>query len=435
MPLVTGVSTDTRSTQPGDLFVPLRGPRADGHDFIPEAFHHGAVATLASRRISMLPDRAVVIEVADTLKALGRVAAAHRRTLDLVVVGVTGSVGKTTTAKMCTAVLSTRYQVAQTREDWNAEIGVPLALLTLGPEHEVAVIEMGMRGLGQIAELVEIAEPSIGIVTAIGESHLGLLGSVENIARAKGELIAGLSENGIAILNQDDAMTGDLSGAAPGRVITFGLSPGAEVRGADLRMDGSGMTFLIVAPTGTVEAHLRTWGRHNVMNALAAAATGIALKVDLEDAVRGLEEFTPPKMRLQPIRIGDVLVINDAYNASPASMRAAFEVLLALGTSRRRLAVLGEMRELGEASESLHRDVGTAAAGAAELLITAGAGARAIAEGALDAGLTPGHVHHTATIDEASTVLKTVMRSGDVILIKGSRALEMERIVDALQRE
>ncbi len=433
MPLVTGVSTDTRSMQPGDLFVPLRGPRSDGHDFIPEAFRHGAVATLASRRVPTLPDRAVVIEVPDTLRALGRVAAAHRRTLDVAVVGITGSVGKTTTTKMCAAVLSTRYRVAQTKEDWNAEIGVPLTLLSLDREHEVAVIEMGMRGLGQIAELVEMAQPSIGVVTSIGESHLELLGSIENIARAKGELIAGLPESGTAILNEDDARTGDLSALAPSRVLTFGLSPEADVRGANLRMDGGGMTFFITMRECTVEAHLRTWGRHNVMNALAAAAAGTALDVDLEDAVRGLEEFSPPKMRLQPVRLGDVLLINDAYNASPASMRAAFEVLLALGTSRRRLAVLGEMRELGEASESLHRDVGATAAAAAELLITVGAGARAIAEGALEAGVTPGHVHHTASIDEASAVLKTVMRSGDVILIKGSRALEMERIIDALR--
>ncbi|MGH2425449.1 MAG: UDP-N-acetylmuramoyl-tripeptide--D-alanyl-D-alanine ligase [bacterium] len=435
MPLVTGVSTDTRSIQPGDLFVPLRGPRADGHDFIPEAFRHGAVATLASRRVPTLPDRAVVIEVPDTLRALGRVATAHRRTLDVAVVGITGSVGKTTTTKMCAAVLSTRYRVAQTKEDWNSEIGVPLTLLSLDREHEVAVIEMGMRGLGQIAELVEMAQPSIGVVTSIGESHLELLGSIENIARAKGELIAGLPGSGTAILNEDDARTGDLSALAPSRVLTFGLSPEADVRGANLRMDGGGMTFFITMRERTVEAHVRTWGRHNVMNALTAAAAGTALDVDLEDVVRGLKEFSPPKMRLQPVRLGDVLLINDAYNASPASMRAAFEVLLALGTSRRRLAVLGEMRELGEASESLHRDVGATAAAAAELLITVGAGARAIAEGALEAGVTPGHVHHTASTDQASAVLKTVMRSGDVILIKGSRALEMERIVEALQRE
>ncbi|HET6782160.1 MAG TPA: UDP-N-acetylmuramoyl-tripeptide--D-alanyl-D-alanine ligase, partial [bacterium] len=287
----------------------------------------------------------------------------------------------------------------------------------------------------QIAELVEIAQPLLGVVTSIGESHLELLGSVENIARAKGELVAGLPKNGTAILNEDDAVTRDLSALAPGRVLTFGLSPEANVRGTNLRMDGGGMTFSVSTPERTVEARLRTWGRHNVMNALAAAATAIALDVELEVAVRGLEKFAPPKMRLQPVRLGDVLLINDAYNASPASMRAAFEVLLALGTSRRRLAVLGEMRELGEASETLHRDVGIAAAGAAELLITVGAGARTIAQGAIDAGVTPGHVHHTETTDEASAVLKTVMRPGDVILIKGSRALEMERIVEALQRE
>lgn len=432
-PVITGVSTDTRTLHPGDLFIALPGPRADGHDFIADAFRRGAVAALAARPVDSLPQTAVVIEVSDTLKSLGRVAAAYRRTLDLEVVGVTGSVGKTTTTKMCAAVLSTRYRVAQTKEDWNAEIGVPLAVLSLAPDHEVAVIEMAMRGLGQIADLVKIARPSIGIVTTIGESHLELLGSLENIAKAKGELVAGLPDGGTAILNADDPVARGLADQARGRVLTFGLSPAADVRGSDLRMDGGGMTFLITALGRTVEAHLRTWGGHNVMNALAAAAAAIALDLDLDDVASGLEEYVPPKMRLQPVRLGEVLIINDAYNASPASMRAAFEVLLALGTSRRRLAMLGEMRELGDASESLHRDVGAAAAGAVELLITVGSGARAIAEGALEAGLSPGHVHHTSTNEEAAATLKMVMRPGDVILVKGSRAMEMEKIVEALQ--
>ncbi len=434
-PAITGVSTDTRSLRPGDLFIALRGPRADGHDFIAEAFARGAAAALASRQVRGLPDGAVVIAVPDILKALGRVGAAYRRTIDLEVVGVTGSVGKTTTVKMCAAVLSTRYRVAQTREDWNAEIGVPLALLSLAPDHEVAVVEMAMRGLGQIAALVKIARPSVGIVTAIGESHLALLGSLENIAKAKGELIAGLPDDGTAILNADDPTATGLSPLARGRVLTFGLAPGSDVRGADLRMDGSGMTFHVTALGRAADAHLPAWGGHNVMNALAAAASGIALGLSLDDVVSGLAEFAPPKMRLQPVRLGEVLVINDAYNASPTSMRAAFEVLLALGTNRRRLAVLGEMRELGGTSEALHRDVGAAAAGAAELLITVGGGARALAEGALEAGLAPGHVHHTSNNEEALATLKMVMRPGDVILVKGSRAMAMEQIVEALQRD
>src|SRR2546428_5628413 len=220
--IITGVSTDTRTLRDGDLFVPLRGPRADGHDFIADAFHRGAAAALCARPANGLPSGAVLIRVADPLRALGRIARAYRRTLTVTVVGVTGSVGKTTTTKLCAAVLGRAFAVASTKEVWNAEIGVPLTLLGLTPEHGVAVIEMAMRGLGQIAELVEMAAPSIGVVTSISDAHLEHLGSRENIARAKGELVAGLPGERGARLNPADELVRGPARLCRGRGLTDG---------------------------------------------------------------------------------------------------------------------------------------------------------------------------------------------------------------------
>lgn len=433
--VISGVSTDTRTLQPGDLFVPLKGPRADGHQFIAEAFKRGAAASLAAHPVDGLPDGAVVIEVSDTLRGLAHIAAAYRRGLRITVVGVTGSVGKTTTTKMCAAVLSTRFRIAQTKEDWNAEIGVPLAILGLRPEHDVAVIEMAMRGLGQIAELVEIARPDIGVVTSIGESHLDLLGTRSNIAKAKGELIAGLPEHGTAVLNADDETVMGLAARARGRVLTYGLNASADVQGQNVRMEAGGTRFRAVAGGRSAEARIEAWGRHNVGNALAATAVGLAMGMDLAAITGGLRDYSPPKMRLQPVSVGDVLVINDAYNASPSSMRAAFEVLDEVAGPRRRVAVLGEMKELGETSAAMHREVGQFAGKVAQVVIAVGTEGHAIAEGARGTGLSAFRVVEAATNGEAVTRLRAVLRPGDVVLVKGSRALQMEEIVEALRRD
>src|SRR5256712_12266892 len=245
--IITGVSTDTRTLRDGDLFVPLRGPRAAGPAFIADAFHRGAAAALSARPASGLPSGAVLIRVDDPLRAMGRIARAYRRTLTVTVVGVTGSVGKTTTTKLCAAVLARAFTVASTAEVWNAEIGVPLTLLSLGPQHQVAVIEMAMRGMGQIAELVEITAPSVGVVTCISDVHLEYLGSRENVARAKGELVAGLPDDGVAILNRDDELVGELARLCRGRVVTYGLAGPADVRADQIRFERAGMAFRVLA--------------------------------------------------------------------------------------------------------------------------------------------------------------------------------------------
>ena len=436
---ITGVSTDTRLLRPGDLFIALRGPQRDGHDFIAEAFARGAAAALISRHTPPAADRGArpgpLVAVPETLPALGDLAAHYRRTLRVRVVGVTGSVGKTATAAMCAAVLEGTYRVARTRDDWNAEIGVPLTILSMDDHTDVAVLEMAMRGLGQIADLVRIARPEIGVVTNIGESHLELLGSIENVARAKGELIEGLPARGTAVLNAEDERVLRLRDRSPAPVLTFGLIPAADVRAERVTFTDGGMRFRLVRNDGAAEVSLGSWGVHSVSNALAAAAVAQAMDVGVEAVAAGLARWTPPKMRLQPLPLGDILVINDAYNASPASMAAAFEVLRHVAGTRRRIVVLGEMKELGERSAALHRAAGREAASVGAVRIVAGgADARSLAAGAHDAG-TGATVYLEPDAPEAAARLRTVIRPGDVVLVKGSRVVAMERVVDMLRED
>ena len=435
--IISGVSTDTRTLKPGDLFVPLRGPRADGHDHIAQAFAGGAAAALSSRRDAArggeeVARRAALIRVDDTLRALGDLAAYYRQTLTVRVVGITGSVGKTTTAGMCAAILAGSYRVVRTPDDWNAEIGVPLTVLGLRDGDEVAVIEMAMRGPGQIADLVRIAAPQVGVVTNVGASHLELLGSLENVARAKGELVDGLPPGGTAVLNADDERVLGLRARARAAVVTFGVAPTAGVRAEEIAFTEEGMHFRLVRTDGAADVVLNTWGLQNVRNALAAFAVGQVLGLGVDAARRGLAAWAPPEMRLQALRAGEVLIINDAYNASPASMAAAFEVLRQVGSGRRRLLVLGEMKELGAESAALHRAVGTQAGGAAAVLIAVGGSdAEALASGARDAG-GPQDIYRAADPADAAARLRTIVRAGDVVLVKGSRVTAMEQVVEAL---
>jgi UDP-N-acetylmuramoyl-tripeptide--D-alanyl-D-alanine ligase len=429
---ISGVSTDTRTLRPGDLFVPLRGPHADGNDFIPEAFRRGAAAALATRSEGGAYG-GPVIRVRDGLGALAALARYYRRTLSVQVVGITGSVGKTTTTTMCAGVLATRFKVLRTKDDWNAEIGVPLTVLGLEPDHQVAVIEMAMRGMGQISDLVEIAQPQVGVVTNVGDTHLELLGSRENIARAKEELIRGLPRGGMAVLNVDDPLVARMHPGADRTVLTYGLDSRASIRAESITQDSAGVQFMLSFEGSVVLARLRTWGHHNVMNALAAAGVGVALGVSLHDISRGLETFIPPKMRLQPVQLGDLLIINDAYNASPSSMEAAFQVLGDVAGGRRAVAVLGEMKELGGDSARMHREVGRSVARRrVALLVTVEQGANQIAEGAVAGGMPAEAIIRIPSVEAAMTRVPPLIRPNDVVLVKGSRALEMERIVSAL---
>lgn len=430
--LVTGVSTDTRTLRPGDLFVALSGPRADGHDFIAEAFRKGAAAVLATREVNG-GGPGPVVQVPEGLRALADLARAYRRGLSLTVIGVTGSVGKTTTAAMCAAALGARLRVARTRDEWNAEIGVPLTILGLEPAHEAAVVEMAMRGLGQIAELVAICAPQIGVVTNIGPTHLELLGTIENVARAKGELVEGLPVDGWAVLNRDDPRVHALSARSRAGVLTYGLHADADVRAEAIEPGERGTRVTIASGGRRVPVTVPALGRHNALNALAAAAAAHACGLDLEAVAEGLAAYAPPKMRLQRMEAGDVVIINDAYNASPSSMEAAFEVLTDLGRGRRTVAVLGEMKELGPDSPQLHREVGLSLARhRVGVLVAVDRAARAIADGAIAGGMPPDAVIDLPSVQSAARRVPDLVRPGDVVLVKGSRALAMERIVEAL---
>lgn len=428
---VTGVTIDSRTAAPGNLFVALRGTTTDGHRFVDDAAARGAVLALVSEPPAARGLPAIVVD--DTLRALGAVAALWRRQLAPVVVGITGSVGKTTTVALTAHVLARRWRVARTAESWNAELGVPLALLGLRPHHEVAVLEMAMRGRGQIRALAAMARPQLGVVTLIGDTHLELLGSHEAIAAAKAELLESLPDDGLAIVNADDPWTPRVLRDVRSRVLRAGLGPDADVRATAVAPAGDGMRFVLHGGGEQAEVLLPLPGRHQVQNAVLAAAVGVALGLPVAEVAAGLRQARPPAMRQQVVLIDDVLVVDDSYNASPQSMRAAFEVLDQVSGARRRVLVLGEMRELGPQAHELHRDVGRAAAAVRPaVLLAVGPAARGYVEGAMAAGMPADALVWVPDVEAALPVVRGMVRAGDAVLIKGSRAVAMERLVAGL---
>jgi UDP-N-acetylmuramoyl-tripeptide--D-alanyl-D-alanine ligase len=430
--VITGVTTDSRTAAPGDLFVALGGPRADGHQFVADAVERGAVLAVVSDPAAA---RGPALVVPDTLRALGAVAALHRRTLETTVIGIAGSVGKTTTVGLCATVLSARYSTVRSAESWNAEIGVALTLLGLRPAHQAAVIEMAMRGLGQMRELVEIARPHIGAVTNIGDTHLEFLGSRENVAAAKAELLDGLPADGVAIVNADEALTARLVRDVRCPIVTFGLSVEAAVRATEITRADGGFRFILHFDGLQGRVYLPLAGSHQVRNALVAAAVGRAMGLGLPEIASGLSRVHAAKMRQEILMIGGILVIDDSYNASPQSMAAAFEVLAQVGGHRRRVLALGEMRELGPRSPDFHRRVGQQAAELSPaFLLAVGPNGRLYLDGAAAAGLPAAAMAYAETADAAVPVLQRSLRPGDVVLIKGSRTIEMERVVQSLRQ-
>ncbi len=436
--LLSGVVCDSRQAAPGELFAAIPGRRADGHDFVVEAASRGAAAALVQRlpggegRTSALPPLPLIL-VEDTVAALGRLAAGWRRRLDPVVVAVTGSVGKTTTKDLTAAVLARRFPLLRSQGNLNTEVGVPLTLLRLEEYHRVAVVEMAMRGPGQIAYLAALARPRVGILTVIGEAHLELLGSREAIARAKGELLEALPPGGFAVLNGDDPWQRPLAARTRARVIRYGLSPDAEVRAADVEEEGiAGVSFTLLAGDGPPVGVRLPWpGRHHVADALAAAAAGLVLGVPPAEAAAALEGARLSDGRWQVTRAGRVTVVDDSYNASPASVLAALEALR--GAGGRRVAVLGDMLELGPLAEEGHRRVGRAAAVACDLLVAVGELADVMAEEAVAAGMPAARVHRCRSAADAVELVSSLVQAGDVVLCKGSRAMGLDRVAAALR--
>ncbi len=441
--VVSDVVIDSRHTTPGCAFLALEGERSDGHEFCAVALERGARALIVSREgqsldalITLARERdAVVVRVSDGVSALQDLAAYHRSRLKCEVVGITGSTGKTTTKDFVRAALESSLRVVCTEGNRNNELGVPLTILRAGMDTDVLIVEMGMRGEGEIAALCEIARPSLGLITNVGTSHIEILGSQDAVARAKGELVRCLSPGGCAFLNGDDAFTDVITEWSSAPIIRWGLSGSCEVTATDVSVDVEGRPrFTLVAPQGSARIELPVPGRHNVYNALAASAIGLHLGVSPEAISAGLAAAELSAMRMQLFESASgITVINDAYNANPVSMRAAIETLSDMQTSGKRVAVLGDMAELGSLTEVAHFRIGEQVARLPiDVLVTVGPRAERIAQGARAEGMPANQVRACAEAPEAVEVLDDLLASGDVVLVKASRVMGLEVVAEGI---
>ncbi len=435
------VVTDSRQVRKGDLFIAFQGERVDGHTFVPTVFGQGAVCAIVQEDYRLPPMQKqmvtpIVLGVRDTLEAFQRLASHYRNRFPIPVIAITGSNGKTTTKEMVAHVVAQRWKTLKTEGNLNNRIGVPQTLFQLTPRHQAAVIEMGVDQQGQTTRLCEIARPTIGVITNIGPDHLEFFGSMEGSAQAKAELLDHLPQDGAVVLNADDEYFEYLAARAQCRVVAFGASPKAVIRAANVRTDDKGGTvFGLILPgkTRQTEVRIGTQGRHNVSNALAAAAVGHALGLSGAAIAEGLSKFRPAAMRSQISNSHGVQVINDCYNANPASMKAAIQLLAELGRGKRSIAALGDMLELGADTKRMHREVGAflAAQGIGHLL-ACGVLGRELAEGARQAGMASDRIAELPDAQAAATTLSRMVRQGDVVLVKASRGMRMEQVVDAV---
>lgn len=442
----SAIVTDTRKIVPDCLFIALKGETFDGADYAKQAVEKGAAGVLVRKDCpaEKTAGLAVVIKAADTLAAYQAIARAYRRYFAGPVLAVTGSNGKTSTKDLTACVLDSALNTLKTQANFNNEIGLPLTLLQLDMDHDAAVVEMGMRGLGQIAQLAAVAEPVMGIVTNVGETHMELLGSLENIAQAKGELIEALPENGIAVLNNDNQFVAAMAGKArPGvRVITYGIQQAATVRALPGTIKSEGFltrfTVKFAGDETDYPVELPLAGRHNIYNALAALGAGYALRLDPGEMIEALKNFQGSAQRFECLEknvdsVGKLKIINDAYNASPMSMEAALETMAEIAGDSRRIAVLGDMLELGNIAVTAHEKVGRQAAKTGiDFLVTRGEMSRHIARGAIEAGLAPEKVFQAADHQAAAQKLREFCRAGDTLLFKGSHGMQMDKIIDML---
>jgi UDP-N-acetylmuramoyl-tripeptide--D-alanyl-D-alanine ligase len=437
---VIDVSADSRSVTPGSLFVAIRGERVDGHDFAEAVIASGAACVLSSRALTDHQGTALpCIVVDDPVAALGRLAAHVRRTrLTCSVVAITGSSGKTSTKDLVSAVLSSMGPTVSAVGSFNTEVGLPLTILSADEYTEYLVLEMGMRGEGHIGYLVDIAKPDVGVVINVGSAHLGMLGSREAIARAKGELVRGLGAGSIAILNADDPLVREMASATPARVVMFGESPDCHVRATDISIDALARPSFTLTDTRTDDVgriSLQFSGEHYVPNALAAAAVALSLGGSIAEVADALCAAEPASRWRMEVRVapGGYTVVNDAYNANPESMRAALKTLAAMAAGRRTWAVLGEMRELGDATVAEHDAIGRLAVRLdISRLVCVGEGTRVMHLGASNEGSWGEESIHVPDVDAAIALLTEQVRADDVVLVKASRSIGLERVAQAL---
>lgn len=431
---IKAVSINSRQITPGALFVAIKGPHFDGHDFVQQAVGSGAVAIIVDQDIP-ISQAVAVIRVRDTVKAFGDIASYYRNKWSMPLIGITGSNGKTSTKDLIAAILKLRWSIVKTEGNFNNEIGLPLTLFKIAASTQAAVVEMGMRGLGQIRRLAELAQPSIGVVTNVGLSHLELLGTQENIAKAKAELVQSLPEKGLAVLNGDDRWVREMALLSVARTVFYGIDgSNLHYRATDIEMDDYGCKFRVVTAEEEFECRLAIPGRHNILNALAAIAVAKELGIDTYAIRLGLTQPDLTAQRMKIISGNGYWVIDDTYNASPASIKSALDFLANSHLGQRKLAVLGDMLELGPQSPKIHREIGEYAAKQNIFhLMAYGEFARDYMIGFNNVIGRSGQyfVKKSLLIEE----LKKIVRTDDVILVKGSRSMKMEEVVDALHRK
>lgn len=432
---VTGFSIDSRTLAAGDLFFAIVAAR-DGHEFVAAAARRRAAGVVVSRPVTLADDsESFVIEVADTTRALQDLARHVRRESGATVVAITGSAGKTTTKDVIAELLGSRHRVVKNKGNLNNHLGLPLSLLELRHGADVAVMELGMNHAGEIRLLVDVATPEVRVWTNVGEAHIGHFGSADRIADAKAEILEGATDRSVLVANADDHRVVARIGAFPGRRITFGLSPGADVRAVDVEDLGlDGTKSRLVTTAGERALHVPLLGRGHLMNVLAGAAVALDLGVDLDYVVETAARLTPSSKRGATLRLPKgVTVIDDSYNSSPSALKLSLDVL-SRSWAARRVAVIGEMLELGDLSLALHQECGRAAAASrlARLITIGGASARALGEAAIAEGMAAGAVTHFDNSADAAAAIHGLVATGDVVLVKGSRGTRTDAVVEQL---
>jgi UDP-N-acetylmuramoyl-tripeptide--D-alanyl-D-alanine ligase len=434
-----GASSDSRKIGKGELFIPLRGSNFDGHRFIDEALKKGAAGALLEQEKeiagSSFPDR-FLIRVPDTLQALGDLAHFWRKRQTTRVVAITGSNGKTTTKEMTARILASRFRLLKNEGNLNNLIGMPLSLLKLSGEHEAAVLEMGMNAFGEIRRLKAIADPQVSLITNIGRAHLEFLGDLEGVARAKGELWEDLRKEDWIAVNVDDERVANLAASIQCRKVTYGIQNPSEIRGREVRAEaGKGIGFTLQAGNREMRVRLSVFGQHNVYNALAAASLATAMGIGGDEIASALEGFQPVSGRGKPVLISDrIQVLDDSYNSNPDSLEATLSAFAEMKGAGRGIAVLGDMLEIGPLSGEFHEEAGRRV-GAMHFahLFVFGEAARHLAVGAKASGMEEGRIHFSEDMEELLQTLGKTCVSGDWILIKGSRRMQMERVIEGLK--
>jgi len=425
--MVFGTTTDSRSAGVGQLFVPLIGENMDGHDYITSAMMNCA-ATLSDRPLD--DEEIPVVYVEDTLKAYGDLARNYRESMNLFVVGITGSVGKTTTKEMVAAVMEKSFRTAKTDGNFNNHIGLPQTVLGIEEDCQAAVLEMGMNHFGEMSYLTSIAKPNLAVITNIGTAHIEHLGSREGILKAKMEIVEGLHPNGILLLNGDEPLLWNLKGTLPQKTVYFGMeNPECDLLARNVVPHNDGISFFVEGLKADFEVYIPVPGRHTVYNALAALAVGILADIAPARMQYALANFHNTGMRQKIYEKDGMTIIEDCYNAGPESMEAALSVLGELKCSGKRIAVLGDMLELGNCSMAEHYKVGRQVANCADLFFAYGSNAERMVTGAITGGMPAASVYHFDSHEQMARMLRNRAKAGDLLLFKGSRAMRMEHVL------